>query len=166
MSDAEGMTVALVGTGRMGSSIARAIARAGFPLVLQNRTRESADALATEIGVRVVDTPAEAAREVDVVVTMLADDEAVRATFLGSDGLIAGAAGGTVLVSSSTLAPDTLRSLEGPVREAGGFLLDAPVSGSTTTAASGQLTLMVGGDAGEPHVDVVHKGGRRSEHWT
>ena len=146
MSDAAPMTVGLVGTGRMGSSIARAIARAGFPLVLHNRSRESADALAAELGAGVVDTPAAAAREADVVVTMLADDEATRSMFEGPDGLVAGAGGGTILVSSSTLTPDTLRSLEGPVRGAGGFLLDAPVSGSTTTAAAGQLTLMVGGD--------------------
>ncbi|HET7829188.1 MAG TPA: NAD(P)-dependent oxidoreductase [Candidatus Limnocylindrales bacterium] len=147
MADGGALTVGLVGTGRMGSSIARAIARAGFPLVLHNRTRESADALAAELGARVVDTPAAAAREAQVVVTMLADDEAVRAVFEGADGLLQGAGGGTIIVSSSTLTPDTLRALEAPVRDAGGFLLDAPVSGSTTTAASGQLTLMVGGDA-------------------
>lgn len=138
--------VALLGTGRMGSAMARAMARAGHELVLWNRTPDRAQELARELGARTAATPAEAAAAVEVSVTMLADDAAVESVYRGPDGLIAGARGGTVLVDMSTIRPDTIRSLEGDARSAGVGLLDSPVSGSVTTAESGQLTLMVGGD--------------------
>jgi 3-hydroxyisobutyrate dehydrogenase/2-hydroxy-3-oxopropionate reductase len=140
-------TVALVGTGRMGSAMARALARAGRPLVLHNRTPDRAEALAAELGARVVSTPAEAASLADVVLTMVADDAAVVAVFRGGDGLLAGARPGSVLVDLSTVTPDTIRGFEPDARAAGVGLLDAPVSGSVATAESGQLTLMVGGTA-------------------
>lgn len=140
-------TVALVGTGRMGSAMARCLARAGLPLVVHNRTRDRAEALAAELGARVAATPAEAASGADVVLTMLADDAAVRSVYDGAEGLLAGAARGTVLADLSTVTPDTLRAFDAAARSAGVGLLDAPVSGSVTTAEAGQLTLMVGGAA-------------------
>lgn len=131
----------------MGSAMARALARAGRPLVLHNRTPDRAEALAAELGARVVSTPAEAASLADVVLTMVADDAAVVAVFRGGDGLLAGARPGSVLVDLSTVTPDTIRGFEPDARAAGVGLLDAPVSGSVATAESGQLTLMVGGTA-------------------
>ncbi len=78
MSDAgPGITVGLVGTGRMGSAMAHAIARAGLPLVVNNRSPERAQALADELGARVVASPADVAAAADVTLTMLADDAAV-----------------------------------------------------------------------------------------
>lgn len=139
--------VALVGTGRMGSAMARCLARAGLPLVVHNRTRDRAEALAAELGARVAATPAEAASGAYVVLTMLADDAAVRSVYDGAEGLLAGAARGTVLADLSTVTPDTLRAFDAAARSAGVGLLDAPVSGSVTTAEAGQLTLMVGGAA-------------------
>lgn len=141
--------VALIGTGRMGSAMARTLARAGFPLVVHNRSRDRAEALGAEIGARVADTPAEAAASADICLTMLADDAAVEAIYRGPNGLLQGARPGTVLVDLSTVTPDTIRSLEAPARAAGLGLLDLPVSGSVATAESGQLTLMVGGDAND-----------------
>jgi 3-hydroxyisobutyrate dehydrogenase-like beta-hydroxyacid dehydrogenase len=141
--------VALVGTGRMGSAMARALSRAGVPLVVHNRSRERAEALGSELGARVARTPAEAAALADICLTMLADDAAVEAVYGGPGGLLEGARAGTVLVDLSTVTPDTIRSLEAPARAAGVGLLDAPVSGSVATAESGQLTLMVGGEAGD-----------------
>jgi 3-hydroxyisobutyrate dehydrogenase/2-hydroxy-3-oxopropionate reductase len=140
-------TVALIGTGRMGSAMARALTGAGFPLVLHNRTRDRSAALAEELGARVTDTAAEAASLADVCLTMLADDAAVEAVYRGPDGLLEGARPGTVLVDMSTATPDTIRGLEGPARAGGLGLLDSPVSGSVSGAESGQLTLMVGGEA-------------------
>jgi 3-hydroxyisobutyrate dehydrogenase/2-hydroxy-3-oxopropionate reductase len=140
-------TVAVVGTGRMGSAMARSIARAGFSLVLQNRTRDRAAALAAEIGGRVAETPAEAASAADVTITMLADDAAVRAAYDGAEGLLAGARSGTILVDMSTVRPDTLAAFAERARAAGAGLLDSPVSGSVHLAETGTLTLMVGGDA-------------------
>jgi 3-hydroxyisobutyrate dehydrogenase-like beta-hydroxyacid dehydrogenase len=143
-------TVAIVGTGRMGSAMARAISRAGHDLVLQNRTTATCMSLAAQLGCRAVQTAAEAAAAADVTITMLADDDAVEATFRGPDGLIAGAHAGGVLVDCSTVTPGRLRSLESDVRRTGSGLLDSPVSGSVSLAENGKLTLMVGGTAEDP----------------
>jgi 3-hydroxyisobutyrate dehydrogenase/2-hydroxy-3-oxopropionate reductase len=142
-------TVAVVGTGRMGSAMARALAGAGHDLIVQNRTRSSCEALAGEIRARVVDTPAQAAAAADVTITMLADDAAVTAVYTGADGLASGARAGGVLVDMSTVRPDTIRSVAPQVRASGAGLLDAPVSGSVTLAETGQLTLMVGGESAD-----------------
>jgi len=155
-------TVAIVGTGRMGSAMARSIARAGHDIVLYNRTRARCDPLADELGGRAVDSPAEAAAAADVTITMLADDAAVRAVYTADRGLIAGAHPGGVLVDMSTVLPATLRSLEAGVRATGSGILDAPVSGSVTLAESGGLTLMVGGtdddlERARPALDAVAK---------
>src|SRR5690349_14612845 len=144
-------TVAVIGTGRMGSAFARRLAAAGATVIVQNRTRSRADELAAALdgAVRVVDTPAEAAAAADVTISMLADDAAVRAAYAGPSGTIEGARQGGVLVDMSTVLPATLRSLESAVRATGSGLLDSPVSGSVTLAESGQLTLMIGGEAAD-----------------
>ena len=155
-------TVAVVGTGRMGGAMARAIAAAGHDVVLQNRTRERCDPIAEAIGARIVDTPAEAAAAADITITMLADDAAVSAVYTGPDGLVEGAHEGGVLIDMSTVLPATIRSVEAAIRGTGSGLLDAPVSGSVTLAQNGQLTLMVGGEAADlerarPVLDAVAK---------
>ncbi len=139
--------VGIAGTGRMGSAMARAIHRAGLPLVLWNRDPAKAEELAAELGTTTAATPARLAAAADIVLTMLADDEAVAAVYDGQDGLLAGARRGTVLVDLSTVTPAVLGRFAADARAAGVGLLDSPVSGSTATATSGQLTLMVGGDA-------------------
>lgn len=154
--------VAIVGTGRMGSAMAHAISRAGFDLVVHNRTRDRAAALATQVGCRIADTPAQAAASADVVISMLADDAAVRETYEAADGLLAGAASGAVLVDMSTVRPDTVTALESAARRAGAGILDAPVSGSVQLAEAGSLTLMVGGEASDlerarPVLEAVSK---------
>ena len=155
-------SVAIVGTGRMGAAMARAIDRAGLDLCVHNRTRDRAAILATQVGCRIADTPAEAAATSDVVITMLADDAAVRATWEGPDGLLAGAHQGGVLVDMSTVRPDTIISFGAAARAAGAGILDAPVSGSTQLAEAGSLTLMVGGEAADlerarPALEAVSK---------
>jgi 3-hydroxyisobutyrate dehydrogenase-like beta-hydroxyacid dehydrogenase len=155
-------TVAVVGTGRMGSAMARALARGGVDLVLHNRSAERAEALANEIGASLAGSPAEAAAAADVAITMLADGPAVEATWSGPDGLIAGAPDGSVLVDMSTVPPETLPALADAVRARGAGILDAPVSGSVSLAESGQLTIMAGGSAEDlerarPTLDLVAK---------
>ncbi|HEV7809453.1 MAG TPA: NAD(P)-dependent oxidoreductase [Candidatus Limnocylindrales bacterium] len=155
-------TVAIVGTGRMGSAMARALARAGHDVIVQNRNGDAAARLAAEIGARSVATPREAAAAAEITITMLADDDAVRSVFAGPDGLIAGAHSGGVLVDMSTVLPDAIRSVADAVAATGSGLLDAPVSGSVTLAESGQLTLMVGGaaadlDRARPVLDALGK---------
>ena len=94
--------VALIGLGLMGSGMARRLLGAGFPLSVCNRNPERAKALAAE-GAHVAATPREAAARADVVLSMVADDAASRAVWLGEHGALAGAARGAVLVECSTL---------------------------------------------------------------
>jgi 3-hydroxyisobutyrate dehydrogenase/2-hydroxy-3-oxopropionate reductase len=135
----------------MGSAMARALAAAGHDLVLWNRTPDAARALAAEVGggASVAASPREVAAGAGICVSMLADGAAVDAVYGGPDGLIAGASAGNVLVDCSTVPPATIRGHEAAARAAGAGLLDAPVSGSVTLAASGALTLMVGGAAAD-----------------
>lgn len=154
--------VAVAGTGRMGSAMARALARGGAQLVLYNRTRERCDALAAELGARVAGSPAEAAADAEVAITMLADGPAVEATWGGPNGLVAGASSGSVLVDMSTVPPETLARFGVAARERGAGILDAPVSGSVALAESGELTIMAGGTAEDlerarPVLDLLAK---------
>ncbi len=138
--------VALLGTGRMGAAMARALAAAGTDLVVWNCSPGPARALADELGAAVATSPADAARRAEICLTMLADEPAVAAVYGGPDGLVAAGRPGLVLVDLSTVPPSTILGLEPSVRASGAGLLDAPVSGSVSTATAGQLTLMVGGD--------------------
>jgi 3-hydroxyisobutyrate dehydrogenase-like beta-hydroxyacid dehydrogenase len=153
-------SVAVIGTGRMGSAMARSLARGGASLTLHNRSLGRAEALAGKLGARVAGTAAEAASVSEISITMLADGDAVHAMWDGPSGLVAGAHDGGVLVDMSTVPPDTLAPFEAEVHERGSGILDAPVSGSTTLAESGQLTIMAGGtaedlDRARPALDLV-----------
>jgi 3-hydroxyisobutyrate dehydrogenase len=138
--------VALIGLGLMGSGMARRLLAAGLPLAVYNRKRERAASLARE-GAHVAATPREAAARADVVLSMVADDAASRAVWLGEEGALAGAARGTVLIESSTLSVGWIEELAREAAARGCELLDAPVTGSKSHAASGQLLFLVGGSA-------------------
>ena len=139
--------VGVLGIGRMGGAMARALAAAGFEVVCWNRTAAAAEALAAELGGRSARRPADVAAAAEVCVSMLADGPAVESVYRGSDGLLAGARSENVLVDSSTVPPVVIRGLAADARSAGAGLLDAPVSGSVALAGSGGLTIMVGGEA-------------------
>ncbi|MFI5293002.1 MAG: NAD(P)-binding domain-containing protein, partial [Candidatus Limnocylindrales bacterium] len=124
------MRAAVVGTGRMGAAMARRIAGAGHELTLFNRTASTAQSLADELGATAAATAREAAESAEVVITSLADDRAVAATYRGDNGVLAGLAAGAVACEASTVDPETPRSLEAAARERGGWLIDTPVSGS------------------------------------
>lgn len=153
-------TVGLLGTGLMGSAMARALRQAGHDLVLWNRSAEAATRLAGELGAMAVDRPRDVAAEAGVCISMLADGLAVDAVYAGPDGLVAGAGPSNILVDSSTVRPATIRAHAGAARAVGAAILDAPVSGSVALAEAGQLTLMVGGeladlDRARPVLDAV-----------
>jgi 3-hydroxyisobutyrate dehydrogenase-like beta-hydroxyacid dehydrogenase len=141
------LTAAIVGTGRMGSAMAERLAGEGTPVVLYNRSRDRAVALAERIGGRVADSAADAAAAADVVITMLTDDAAVRDSYLGDRGIGRGIRSGSVAVDMSTVLPATIGVVEPAVRAAGAGILDAPVSGSVATTLAGELTIMAGGSA-------------------
>lgn len=142
-------TVGLLGVGRMGGAMARALGAAGHEVILWNRTPAPADALAAAIGGRAVARPGDVAAAADVCITMLADSSAVDAVYAGPNGLLAGARPGNVLADASTVPPSTLRGHAEAARAAGAGLLDTPVSGSVALAESGKLTIMVGGEAAD-----------------
>jgi 3-hydroxyisobutyrate dehydrogenase-like beta-hydroxyacid dehydrogenase len=135
-------TIAILGTGKMGSAIAARLFDGGFTLILWNRTRERASALG--IGT-VADTPAAAVRDADVVISSLTGPEAVRSTYLGSDGAVSEGAG-KLFIEMSTAGPGLLPSLASDVAAAGGRLVDAPIVGAPPAMRAGQTAILVGGD--------------------
>ena len=142
-------TVAILGTGRMGSAMAERLAGQGVSVVVFNRSLDRAHALAERIGASVAATPAEAADGADVVISMVADDAAVRAMYDGPDGVPAGIGQGAVAIDMSTVMPDTIRAIAPAVRMRGAGVLDAPVSGSVGSTLAGELTIMAGGEAAD-----------------
>lgn len=139
-------TTAVIGLGRMGSAMAGTLRRAGIDLVLYNRTRAVAEALADDLGAEVADNPKDAVHGADIVVTSLADNDAVRSVFGGGDGLAAGIGPGTVVLETSTIAPEVVHEVGALIEAAGGHLVDSPVSGSVSLVEQGALTIMAGGD--------------------
>jgi len=141
--------VALLGTGRMGSAMARSLARAGFSLTLYNRSATKAEALAAEIGSTTAATAAEAVATAPLAISMVSDESAVEALYRGPSGVLAGLSEGATLLEMSTVPPHVVRALEPDVRARGGAVLDAPVSGSVPLAEAGTLTIMVGGEVAD-----------------
>lgn len=128
----------------MGSGMARNIARAGIELVAWNRSRAKAEPLARD-GAQLCNTPAEAAASAQLIVTMLADADAVLATMQGSDGALAGAQPDSVWIQSSTIGEQgTARCVE-LAREHGIGFVDAPVLGTKQPAQEGKLVVMASG---------------------
>jgi 3-hydroxyisobutyrate dehydrogenase len=117
---------------------------AGFPVTVYNRNREKAARLA---GAFVTNSPREAASNADIVISIVADDVASRAVWLGEHGALAGAAAGSVLIESSTLTVAWVLELAKAVAHKGCQFLDAPVTGTKSHAAAGQLLFLVGGPA-------------------
>jgi 3-hydroxyisobutyrate dehydrogenase len=136
-------TVGVLGTGIMGAAMARNLARAGHPVRAWNRTREKAEPLTAD-GVHVVDTPAEAVRDADVVLTMLYDGATVRDVMReAAPALRAGAA----WVQSTTAGLDDVAKLAALAGEHGLAYYDAPVLGTRQPAEAGQLTVLAAGPA-------------------
>lgn len=130
----------------MGSRMAANLQKKGFPLVVYNRTKAKADPLVAQ-GARWADTPAEAARQADILITMLADPLAVAEMAEGPDGFLEGLRADTVWVDCSTVNPSFSRVEAEQARAVGARFLDAPVAGTTEPAEKAELTFMVGGDA-------------------
>ncbi|MBM3150837.1 MAG: 2-hydroxy-3-oxopropionate reductase [Chloroflexi bacterium] len=140
------LKIGYIGLGLMGKSIARNILKAGFPLVVHNRSRPAVDELVAE-GARPATSPAETAAQVDVIFTNLPDSPDVEQVALGADGILAGAHKGLVWVDNSTIKPATARTLSLRLSEKGVSCLDAPVSGGDIGARNATLAIMVGGPA-------------------
>lgn len=135
----------LLGLGNMGQPMARNLLRAGWSLVVWNRTKAKAREL-LEAGATWAPTPQDVAERSDVVLTVLADATAVRAVLLGEDGVAAAEKEGLIVVEMSTIAPADSVAMARELAARGMVMLDAPLSGSTKAAADAVLTVLVGGD--------------------
>ncbi len=140
------LRVGYIGLGLMGKAIATNILKAGFPLVVHNRSRAAVDELVT-LGAKAAFSPAEVAAQVDVVFTNLPDSPDVEQVALGKKGIIEGAYPGLIFVDNSTIKPATARHIAHVLGEKGVLCLDAPVSGGDIGARNATLTIMVGGPA-------------------
>ena len=136
--------IAFLGTGLMGSHMARNILKAGFSLTAWNRTLAKAQALIAD-GANVPATAAEAVAEADIVITMLSDGPTVH-DLLFDQELAAAMKAGTLLIDMSSIKPSEARRHAELMRERGLHHLDAPVSGGTKGAETGSLAIMAGGD--------------------
>jgi 3-hydroxyisobutyrate dehydrogenase len=137
-------SIAFLGVGTMGGGMAARLVGAGFTVTVWNRHVWRAQALVAR-GARVAASPRDAATGADLVIGMVADDAASRAVWLGPDGALAGAPRGAILIESSTLSPAWIVELAHLAAARGCEFLDAPVTGSRTHAASGELLFLVGG---------------------
>jgi len=153
-------TLAFLGTGNMGGGMAGRLISAGHEVRVYNRTPEKAAPLA-ERGATLAATPKDAAVGAEAVFSMVGDDEASRAMWLGDTGaLAAGVADNALIIECSTLSHDWVLELAGTAQAKGLRYIDCPVTGIPSTAETGELTLLVGADEGDlaaaqPLLDIV-----------
>ena len=139
-------SVGFVGIGIMGGGMAANLVKAGFDVVVWNRTRSKAEAVD---GATVADSPADVAGRCDVVLICVSDSPDVVAVVEEAGGVVEGLRPGSLVVDHSTISPSVTRQLAEKVTQAGGSWVDAPVSGGSEGAANGTLSIMVGGDDGD-----------------
>ena len=136
--------VGFIGLGIMGKPMARNLMKAGYSLVVHNRSRPSVDELAKE-GAGIASNPQQAAAQSEVVITMLPDSPEVDQVFAGDQGVFAGVKQGTLLIDMSSISPVVARRLATEAEKLGLDMLDAPVSGGEAGAISATLSIMIGG---------------------
>jgi len=138
-------TVGFIGLGNMGGGMSLNIQKAGYPMVVYDLREEAAKPL-LEGGARLAGSPAEVARLSDVTFTSLPGPKEVEAVAMGLEGVLEGIRPGAIYVDLSTSRPTLIRQIEPRFREKGAHVLDAPVSGGKSGAASRNLAVMVGGE--------------------
>ncbi len=137
--------VAFIGLGRMGHGMAGCYLDAGFAVAVWNRSKAKAEDLIAR-GARWASSPADAADGADAVVTMVADDEASRAVWLGKDGAAAAMKAGSLAIECSTVSHQHALDMARELRSRGLIYIDCPVTGLPQAAAAGKLTLLVGAE--------------------
>ncbi len=142
--------ISVLGLGIMGGGIAANILKSGYETVVWNRSPEKAAPLLAA-GATCAASPAEAAQGADLVLACVGDDAASRRVWLGEHGALAAMSAGALAVECSTLSLAWVREWHAAATKAGVAALDAPLTGSKVAAASGQLTLLVGGE--QAHYD-------------
>ena len=140
-------TVGFIGLGIMGLPMSQNLIKAGFPLVVYNRTRKEKTKALADQGATVADSAMEVARQSTTIIIMVSDSPDVEDVVLGKDGVIEGVQEGSVVIDMSTISPSITRDIGSRLAEKGVGMLDAPVSGSSWAAVDGTLSIMVGGQA-------------------
>lgn len=140
----QAIKIGFIGTGVMGKSMASHLQEAGHQLFLYTRTKEKAEELLNK-GASWCQTPAEVARQTDVVFTIVGEPHDVEEIYLGAEGILAGGRKGQVIIDMTTSQPSLARKIYEQAQEKGMDALDAPVSGGDTGARNGTLAIMVGG---------------------
>ncbi len=143
--DKENTVIGFIGTGVMGKSMAGHLLDAGYQLHVYNRTKSKADELVGK-GAVWQNTPAEIARNCNLVITIVGFPNDVEAVYLGPDGIIANAKPGSFLVDMTTSSPELAERIYREAKEKDSHTLDAPVSGGDVGAKEARLSIMVGGD--------------------
>ena len=137
--------VSLIGLGLMGTPMSKNLIKEGHDVTVWNRTASRmADVVA--VGATPSTSAREAAARSEVTITVVPDSADVEEVILGKDGVIEGAAPGSVVIDMSTISPSVTRVIAGRLGEKGVYMMDAPVSGGDTGAKAGTLSIMVGGD--------------------
>src|SRR5689334_3194646 len=137
-------TLGFIGLGIMGKPMARNLLKAGYSLIVHNRSRGAVEELARE-GAATASDSADVAARSDVVITMLPDSPDVDLVYAGDQGIFAGAKTGALLIDMSTIAPIVARKLTNQASQRGFEMVDAPVSGGEAGAISASLSIMIGG---------------------
>ncbi len=137
--------IGFIGLGIMGRPMAKNLLKAGYPLVVHNRSRAAVDDLA-KAGAKTAGSPKEVAAQSDVLITMLPNSPDVELVALGKDGIIEGARSGLLYADMSTISPIVTKKVGEALSAKGVKMLDAPVSGGEKGAIDAALSIMVGGD--------------------
>jgi 2-hydroxy-3-oxopropionate reductase len=139
-------SVGFIGLGIMGKPMARNLLKAGYPLVIHNRSRAAVDELSKD-GAQVAGSAQEVASRSEVVITMLPDSPDVELVYAGERGVFAGVKPGSLLIDMSSISPVVARKLAAAAKTLGCDMLDAPVSGGEAGAIGATLSIMIGGAA-------------------
>ncbi len=138
------LKVGFIGLGLMGEPMAKNILKKGFPLFVYNRTLSKTKTL-KKLGANVVSSPAEMASVVDVIVTMVTAGKDVQQVLFGKDGVVKANKKGLIFIDMSTIGKIAAIEISKKLKKYGIDFLDAPVTGSTPKAISGELTIFIGG---------------------
>lgn len=139
------LRVGFIGLGLMGNPMAKNILKKGFPLSVYNRTKQKCSDF-KKLGVNIYDSPAQLAQNSDVVISMITGPKDVSQVYLGAQGVAKGAGKGLIAIDMSTIGPSAAKEVAKGLKKVGVNFLDAPVTGSTEKATTGELSIFVGGN--------------------
>jgi 3-hydroxyisobutyrate dehydrogenase len=139
------MKIGWIGLGNMGSPMSQRLVKEGYSLTVYNRSKAREEALKL-MGAAVVSSPRLLMEQVDVIIIMVTDDQAIREIFTSENGLLGSKTNGKIIINMSTVSPGISKEMASLCDQQGNLYLDAPVSGSVKQAEEGQLVIMAGVD--------------------